>query len=301
MRLAVMGGAVYNIGMKYAVIDIGSNSVRLMLSDGVTTLGKRLESTRLSEGLSLSGALSADAIERTARAVANFASEAKAEKCDVVYAFATEAVRSASNGAAFVARCARDGVEVDVLPGGDEAKLGFWGAYSGGRQAVLDIGGASTELAIGSESGLEYGKSLHIGSVRIRDLCGEDIAAIKALAASTVKQYGAVPTFGKLISIGGTGSTLVSVDKAMKVYDTTRVHGAVLTRARVEEIAMKIHSVPMAEREKIAGLPTGRKDVVVGAALLMCEVMDFLGAAEITVSESDNQEGYLKLKLGQIS
>ena len=236
MRLAVRDGAVYNIGMKYAVIDIGSNSVRLMLSDGVTTLGKRLESTRLSEGLSLSGALSADAIERTARAVANFVSEAKAEKCDVVYAFATEAVRSASNGAEFVARCARDGVEVDVLPGGDEAKLGFWGAYSGGRQAVLDIGGASTELAIGSECGLEYGKSLHIGSVRIRDLCGEDIAAIKSLAASTVKQYGAVPTFDKLISIGGTGSTLVSVDKAMKVYDTTRVHGAVLTRARVEEI-----------------------------------------------------------------
>ena len=130
----------------------------------------------------MSGALSADAIERTARAVANFVSEAKAEKCDVVYAFATEAVRSASNGAEFVARCACDGVEVDVLPGGDEAKLGFWGAYSGGRQAVLDIGGASTELAIGSESGLEYGKSLHIGSVRIRDLCGEDIAAIKALA-----------------------------------------------------------------------------------------------------------------------
>ena len=99
----------------------------------------------------------------------------------------------------------------------------------------------------------------------------------------------------------GTGSTLVSVDKSMKVYDTTRVHGAVLTRARVEEIAMKIHSVPMDEREKIVGLPPKRKDVVVGAALLMCEVMDFLGAAEITVSESDNQEGYLKLKLGQIS
>ena len=278
--------------MKYAVIDIGSNSVRLMLSDGAITLGKRLESTRLSEGLSLSGALSADAIERTARAVANFVSEAKAEKCDVVYAFATEAVRSASNGAEFVARCARDGVKVDVLPGGDEAKLGFWGAYSGGRQAVLDIGGASTELAVGDECGLEYGKSLHIGSVRIRDL---------SLAASTVKQYGAVPTFDKLISIGGTGSTLVSVDKAMKVYDTTRVHGAVLTRARVEEIAMKIHSVPMDEREKIAGLPPKRKDVVVGAALLMCEVMDFLGAKEITVSESDNQEGYLKFKLGQIS
>ena len=132
-------------------------------------------------------------------------------------------------------------------------------------------------------------------------LCGEDIAAIKSLAASTVKQYGAVPTFDKLISIGGTGSTLVSVDKAMKVYDTTRVHGAVLTRARVEEIAMKIHSVPLGEREKIVGLPPKRKDVVVGAALLMCEVMDFLGAKEITVSESDNQEGYLKFKLGQIS
>ena len=66
-------------------------------------------------------------------------------------------------------------------------------------------------------------------------------------------------------------------------------------------IAAEIHAVPMEDRDKIDGLPPKRKDVIVGAALLMCEVMDYLGKSEITVSESDNQEGYLKFKLGQIS
>lgn len=291
---------MYNIGMKYGVIDIGSNSVRLMFSDGERTLGKTLDTTRLSEGLSLTGRLTDAAMERTANAVTTFACKAKAEGCDKVFAFATEAVRSAVNGGDFVALCARGGVDVDVVQGDREAQLGFWGAYSGGTQAVLDIGGASTELAVGDLGGLQYGKSLHIGSVRIRDLCGEDTDKIRALARATVVQYGKVPRFDKLLSIGGTGSTLVSVDKEMQVYDTHRVHGSVLTRERIEELAFNIHSVPMDEREKIVGLPPKRKDVVVGAALLMCEVMDYLGAKSIEVSESDNQEGYLKFALGQI-
>ena len=293
-------GGVYNIDMRYAVIDIGSNSVRLMIGDGVRTLSKTLDTTRLSEGLGLTGRLSAEAMERTARAALRFADEARRDGCEL-FAFATEAVRSAANGGEFVAMCAAGGVDVDVVKGCDEAKLGFFGAYSGGRQAVLDIGGASTELAVGSEAGLEYGKSLHIGSVRIRDLCGEDIGAVKRLVKETVGQYGKTPKFDKLISIGGTGSTLVSIDKKMKVYDAARVHGATLTRERIGRIAAEIHAVPMEDRDKIDGLPPKRKDVIVGAALLMCEVMDYLGKSEITISESDNQEGYLKFKLGQIS
>ena len=287
--------------MKYGVIDIGSNSVRLMTSDGRNTLSKTLRTTRLSEGLSLTGQLSAEAIARTADAVADFAAIAKAQGCDEVWAFATEAVRSARNGADFVAAAAQRGVSVDVIPGGTEAKLGFWGAYSGGTQAVLDIGGASSELAVGNESGLLYAKSLHLGSVRIFDLCREDVGAIAALAAETVQGYGEVPRFDKLISIGGTGSTLVSVDKEMEVYDSARVHGAVLTRARIEQIARRIHATPLSEREGIVGLPPKRKDVIVGAAMWMCAIMDYLKVGEITVSESDNQEGYLAMKLGTIN
>ena len=172
--LAMRARGIYNESMKYGVIDIGSNSVRLMVSDGTKTLYKRVNTTRLSEGLGLTGKLTEAAMSRTADAAAEFVRAAEADGCGEIYAFATEAVRSASNGGEFVAMAAARGVTVDVVRGETEAKLGFYGAYSGGRQAVLDIGGASTELAIGGEDGMEYGKSLHIGSVRIKDLCGED-------------------------------------------------------------------------------------------------------------------------------
>lgn len=299
--LAMRARGIYNESMKYGVIDIGSNSVRLMVSDGTKTLYKRVNTTRLSEGLGLTGKLTEAAMSRTADAAAEFVRAAEEDGCGEIYAFATEAVRSASNGGEFVAMAAARGVTVDVVRGETEAKLGFYGAYSGGRQAVLDIGGASTELAIGGEDGMEYGKSLHIGSVRIKDLCGEDTDKIRAFAAKTVEGYGdGLPPFDKLISIGGTGSTLVSVRERMKVYDTSRVHGAVLKREEIEKLAEDIHAVPLNERGAIDGLPEKRRDVIVGAALLMCAVMDRLGSKEIVVSERDNQEGYLRYRLGLI-
>ena len=121
-------------------------------------------------------------------------------KCDGIYVFATEAVRSARNRRDFVDMLARRGIDIDVVASQDEAKLGFAGAYTDGVCCVLDIGGASSEIAVGDANGLTYAKSLPIGLVRIFDKCAEDIDLIDSYVADVIAQYGNVPKFDKMLA-----------------------------------------------------------------------------------------------------
>lgn len=285
--------------MKYAVIDIGSNSIRLLITDGKQSLCRMLEITRLSEGLNKSGYLCDAAMERTRAAIVGFAEEAKRQGCDRLLPFATEAVRSAKNGKNFVDMLEKDGIYIDVVSGDTEAKIGFFGAYEGGKIALVDIGGASTELAIGDENGIEYGKSLHVGSVRLKETFGEDVDAIKAYCDKTVGEYGAKGiTFDRLYSIGGSASTLASVDAELESYDEKTLHHRSLSRQRIKNLVDRIHSTPIEERDGIKGLEPGRKDVIVGSGILLLSIMDYLGAQEVINSETSNMEGYLRYKLG---
>ena len=134
---------------KSSVIDVGSNSVRLaMMADG-KTLYKKLATTRLGEGLSVTGKISAQAGERTANAVADFKNYALSQGAQKVYVFATAAVRSAVNRQEFLNLVRRVcGVEVDVLSGQDEARIGISGALKDRDGGIIDVGGASTEVTV---------------------------------------------------------------------------------------------------------------------------------------------------------
>ena len=160
----------------YAIIDIGSNSVRLMTMADGKVFYKVLITTRLGEGLASSNLLKAESIERTARAVETLQKKAKDEGAKNVYAFATAAVRSAKNCKDFVQRvdelCA---LKVDVVSGEMEAELGAKGAVGKRDGALIDIGGASTELIVQKAGAIVYKKSIDVGAVRLKDLCGRDI------------------------------------------------------------------------------------------------------------------------------
>ena len=135
--------------MKISVIDVGSNSVRLaMLADG-KTLYKRLATTRLGEGLSVTGKMTADAVERTAQAISAFKDYAVTEGAQKIYVFATAAVRSASNREQFLRRVKTlCGIDVDVISGEQEAQTGLLGALMGKDGGIIDVGGASTEVTV---------------------------------------------------------------------------------------------------------------------------------------------------------
>ena len=277
--------------MKNGIIDIGSNSVRLLFG------GKKyMNNTQLAENLIHTGTLCKQATERTAAAIKEFYEFCMDNGAEKVYAFATEAVRAAKNGRDFVREVERIGVSVEVLSSEIEAKCGFCGAYSGkGIEGILDIGGASSELAVGDAKGLLYAHSLPLGSVRLKDYAPD--ASVQAeYAAIRVKEYGLVPKFDKLVAIGGTLSQIVAVMKELEPYDSERVHGTVLTREDVKKTTEMILSVPTEERINIKGLHPKKLLVAPAGGVLALAIMDYLGAETLTVSEKDNLEGYAKIK-----
>lgn len=284
--------------MKYAVIDVGSNSVRLLIWSDGKTLYKGINTTRLGEGLALSGKLSKSAMERTCLAVRDFRTAALQSGAESVYCFATAAVRSATNGGEFVKRVkAQTGVEVDVISGEEEAAIGLYGALGDADGGIIDIGGGSTELTLRAGGAVAYSKSLNIGAVRLFDLCGRDRNALEEFIAKKTEEYGRVNCNVPVYGVGGTATSLAALAQNMREYDPNRVQGYKLTTVRLKEILEKVFSISPESLAETSCLPLKRAEIIGGGGLLLLRLMEYLGLNEITVSEQDNLEGYLFKKV----
>lgn len=284
--------------MKISAIDVGSNSVRLMVMADGKTLYKQLDTTRLAEGLAQSGVLKPEAIERTARAVQIFAAAAELNGAGTPYVFATAAVRSSKNGADFVARVkALTGIDVDVLSGEEEAACGILGALRGRDGGIIDLGGASTEITLQQGGKTLYSKSVNIGTVRLFDMAGQDRSALQAAIDNSLNGYGVLSLDGKdIYGIGGTATSLAALYHELEKYDPKVVEGTVLTREWLCAEAEKLLSLTVEERRALRGMEPRRADVIAGGCLLMYSILNRFNADRITVSESDNLEGYVLLK-----
>ena len=284
--------------MKISAIDVGSNSVRLMVMADGKTLYKQLDTTRLAEGLAQSGVLKPEAIERTARAVQIFAAAAELNGAGTPHVFATAAVRSSKNGADFVARVkALTGIDVDVLSGEEEAACGILGALRGRDGGIIDLGGASTEITLQQGGKTLYSKSVNIGTVRLFDMAGQDRSALQAAIDNSLNGYGALSLDGKdIYGIGGTATSLAALYHELEKYDPKVVEGTVLTREWLCAEAEKLLSLTVEERRALRGMEPRRADVIAGGCLLMYSILNRFNADRITVSESDNLEGYVLLK-----
>lgn len=274
-----------------AVIDIGSNSVRLLFKEK-----KYVEITSLARGMIKDNLLSQDAMSRTLTAVIKFYDFAVDNGAKEVFVFATEALRSASNRDEFINYLADFNISIDLLSPEMEAKIGFLGAHTQGIQAVLDIGGASSELIIGEGKEIFYCHSLPLGAVRLSDIFNGNIRELSYYIKTRVKEYKLPPDFKDLISIGGTSSTIVSVIEALDPYDETVVHGYKLSKEAIYDCVNKIFAMPLEARYNIKGLPRKKADVIAPGGLLLYHIMEYLGKDSCTVSELDNLEGYLSLK-----
>lgn len=281
----------------YAVIDIGSNSVRLMLNDGEKTLSKESRVTRLSQGIANGNLLNIESIIRTANAVSEFVEKAKGI-ADDIWIFATEAVRRASNAEVFTDLVAkRTGVAIQVLTGEQEALVGFVGASNMQNCTVVDIGGASTEIVCGDKGEVRYAKSVGIGAVVLRDSCGESNARLEGFLREKTRAYGYIPKMDKVIAISGTATTVVAMLDNLEPYDSSKVHNRVINRKEIFKLYNIIKKLSLEERKEYKGLQPSRADIIVGAMYELMFIMDMMNVYEITVSESDNLEGFLKLKL----
>ena len=278
--------------MKIAAIDVGSNSVRLLMWADGKTLYKRMSTTRLGEGLNESPYLKEEACVRTAQAVGAFVREAQADGADRVYAFATAAVRSSKNPELFTDKVSSlCGLQVDVISGEKEAQIGLAGALGGDDGGIIDVGGASTEVIVREKGEIVYSKSVNIGTVRILDYAGRDCDKIVRFVQERIEEYGDVAFAGSnMYAVGGTASRLASIKHGLKVYKPEILHGTFLLRQEVLNLAKWLIASPVEEiREKtICGASA---DLIGGGAMLMYMIMDKLGAEGVTVSESENLEG----------
>jgi exopolyphosphatase/guanosine-5'-triphosphate,3'-diphosphate pyrophosphatase len=281
--------------MKYGVIDIGSNSVRLMMWSDGTTLYKQLDSTRLGEGIAFSGRLSPAAMERSAEAVKRFKTQAEREGANKVFAFATAAVRSAANGGEFVAmvKVLAD-IDAEVISGEEEAAIGLMGALGQKDGGIIDIGGGSTELTLKVGGMPVYSRSLDIGAVRLFDLCGRDKARLQTTIDQKILDYGEVNCTVPIYGIGGTVTSLAALSLGLKEYDPAKVQDHSLTKQEVACLADGLFSMTAEEIAATSCLPFRRAEIIAGGALLLSRLMNYLDLQSITVSERDNLEGYLE-------
>ena len=298
--------------MKISAIDVGSNSVRLATFAGGKTLYKTIKTTRLGEGLSLTGSLKSEAIERSALAVAEFYRKAINGGSEKVYVFATAAVRSSSNGQVFVERVKElCGLQVEILSGEEEARCGILGAVGNGDGGIIDVGGASTEVTYRVCGRLLYYKSVNLGTVRLYDLAGRDKGKLLKVIKEKLADYGNFTLLSshserseeafslKTYAIGGTASRLGSIKHSLKEYRPEITDGTVITLEEMRSLADKLLSMSV-EEIRATTICGSSAEIVGGGCLLIAEVMSKFGVKEIIVSEKDNLEGFVLLREGKL-
>lgn len=295
-----------------AVIDIGSNSVRLLVADcidgHIKPIHKGLNTTRLSKGLALTNELSDEAMEKTLNAIYEFNIKAIELGANEVYCFATAAVRNAENAKDFVDFIKqKTAIDVDVLSKKGEAQMGFIGVGGEGMRGILDIGGGSTEIAIGDGENISR-CSMDLGAVTALELYPlgniADELILEAMQQWTVNVMSHKATEVLLnfqdvefVGIGGTITTLMAMELQMVHYDPMRVQGKRLTLRTIEKWYNELLKMPLIARRTVVGLNPERADIIIGGIIILLTFMQLFSLREIRVSDAGNLEGYLKTKL----
>lgn len=301
---------------RYAVIDIGTNSVKLHLAerraDGtMTTLADRAEISRLGEGQDDDGVLAAEPIRRTVDAVGAMAAEARRHDVSEIVAVGTAGLRRAPNRAAFVdAVRTNSAVEVEVLSGVEEARLAYLAATSAlpaaqGPLAVFDSGGGSTQFTFGTDGRVDEQFSVDVGAVRIAErfrlahtVTADGVERVLAALADELARLGGRRRPDHVIAIGGTATNLAAVRHELDPYDPELVHGTVLDLGELDRQIEMYRTRDVAQRGAIPGLQPARAEVILGGACIARTILTLLGHDSMTISDRGLRHGVLLDRFG---
>jgi exopolyphosphatase / guanosine-5'-triphosphate,3'-diphosphate pyrophosphatase len=299
--------------MRVAVVDIGSNSTRLLIaevSDGRVTgeLERQTNVTRLGAGVDSDGRLREDAMQRVYETLDRYHERIEHHHVDKALAVLTSAVRDAANGREFAhAVEERYGLEPHVLTGEEEAQLSFLGATSerdpddATPTLVIDIGGGSTELVIGRRRQAGFHVSTQAGVVRMTerhihsdpptsgelDALAQDVRRILSDAVPP-REREAVQ---RAIAVAGTATSLGAIAQELEPYDPEMVHGYVLVAAERQRILAQLAAITVEQRRQVPGLDPARAPTIVAGVVILKEVMALFNLEEIEVSEHDILRG----------
>lgn len=303
---------------RYAAIDIGTNSVLLLVAEktaqGFVPVVERAEITRLGRGVDKSRVLSAEGMEATLSVLTQFATEARQLGASGIAVSATSAARDAKNGPEFL-KAAKDraGVEVEIISGQLEAQLSFSAVATDAAVTkdpnapliVVDIGGGSTEFIYGEGGEVSFRHSFDVGSVRLTErfvtadpIPRHEREQIHAFLKETFASLPAPSKDARFVGVAGTVTTLFAVANRIDPYDAAKVHGGVLSRAELSRVTELLFSLPLAERQKLPGLQPKRADVICAGALVLLAGVEQLGVPSVTVSDRGVRWGLLAHKFG---
>jgi exopolyphosphatase / guanosine-5'-triphosphate,3'-diphosphate pyrophosphatase len=296
--------------MRVAVVDIGTNSTRLLIADvdggRVNEFKRRTTVTNMGRGVDHTGLICSEAIEDVCSVVADYKACYEEMGSERVMAIATSAVRDAANGDAFIAELReRFCLDARLLTGTEEAHLTYLGATaqrpSEEPTLVFDIGGGSTELIVGSGRDVGFHTSLQAGTIRqserhltsdppdpheLEDLAADIRNLIERAVAADIDFR---PS--KAIAVAGTPTSLAAIDQELEPYDPGRVHGYRLGMRRIQRMLSRLSSMPLAERLRVPGLHPGRAPTIVAGTVILVQVMRAFGLEEVEVSELDILHG----------
>jgi len=299
--------------MRVAVVDIGTNSTRLLVCDvdgeRVTDeLERRSTVTRLGAGVDAGGRLDGDAMNRVFATLDDYRELIGRHGAERLIAVLTSAVREAANGREFTTEVEqRYGLRAHILSGDEEARLTFLGA-TGERDpqdptptAVIDIGGGSTEIVIGSGHKASFHLSTRAGVVRQTERHLHADPPSEAELERTREDVRSVLREGvpedrrraveHAIAVAGTATSLAAIDQRLEPYDPTKVHGYRLSRERCAQILDHLAQLPLRERREVAGLHPDRAPTIIAGILILIEVLALFDLDAVEISEHDILRG----------
>lgn len=300
--------------MKIGTIDIGTNSMRLLIADyknnKIENRKKYINITRIGQGVDDKGYITEEALERNLNALKEFADKCIEEKCEKVYCMGTSALRDSKNGQDFVDRAKElTNIDVKIICGEEESNLGFMGVLegAGGDKSnyilVLDIGGGSTEFIVGNEDGIKFCKSENVGALRMTEkfittdpISDEEFNKmsdfIEETISSTLDKIKGMHV-SKLVGIGGAITSLSAMNQQLEVYSMEKVHNSVVTKKDLEKILQNLKKMTLSDKKTIKGLQPKRADIITSGVKILHIVMEKLEIEKIMISEYDNLEGLI--------
>jgi exopolyphosphatase/guanosine-5'-triphosphate,3'-diphosphate pyrophosphatase len=286
---------------RVGVVDLGTNSTRLLIADvedsSVSELDRRLEITRLGEGVDARGQLLPQAIARVRNVLVDYRRTIEELGAERTLAFATSAVRDAENGEAFLSEVEWSyGFATRLLSGHEEALLTFRGVAVGrdltDGTLVVDVGGGSTELILGGPGGVSFHESFDLGCVRLTERFPADPGGAAAQVRAALDR--GVPRGVKArtaIGVAGTVTQLATLDLGLEREEPELVHGHRLSAESVASQVERLGAMPVEEIRRLRGMHPERAPVIVAGAVVVREVLSHFGLAELEVSERDIMHG----------
>lgn len=277
------------------VVDIGTNSMRLLITGRGGEVGRWVEVTGLGRGVDSNGWLGEPEIARTIDCLARFGELMDRHGVTERAAMATSATRDASNREELLDRAEKAlGTRPEVISGEREGALAYAGATAELATdtvwVVSDIGGGSTEFVTGAGT-----VSVDIGSVRLTDRILERRPApaddMEEALAQVRGLFAPVRVSGELVGVAGTWTSIAAIDLGLEEYETERVHHHRMTRESVEGLAWHLAGLTVDETAAIPSLDPGRAPVILAGAVIAVVVLETAGADEVIVSEQDTLDG----------